>query len=137
MDRQPQCPMPGGKGGGMNRRSFLATTAAAGISASLVSTADAECDPLLSLINEYRDQMALFNAAGDLSDEDDAALMAATWEPAYDRLCYDPPAPTTDAGAIAAIRLIVNEAETCGYQPDMIFNVLSVAAAYLERRAAS
>ena len=81
--------------------------------------------------------MAIFNTSGDLSDEEDAALAAVTWQPSYDRLCNDPPAPTTMAGALAAVRLIADEAERCGYQPELFVNVLTVAADYLEGRASS
>ncbi|MBC6714710.1 hypothetical protein H9Q09_00730 [Aurantimonas sp. DM33-3] len=94
-------------------------------------------DPMLALVSEYRKGVAVFNASGDLTDAEGEALAAATWRASYERLCTAPPAPTTDAGAIAAVRLVRQECSGCGYQPALIENVLSAVMVFLEGRAAA
>lgn len=129
----------------MNRRQLLATTSAVasiGLCAGIVAGAPgctpapaAEPDALLDLVNEYRKELAVFNTSYGLSPEEDKALQAATWEPAYDRLCSDPPAATTLAGALAGFRLVADEEDNCGNQPDLTINVLRAALAYFDARA--
>lgn len=129
----------------MNRRQLLAATGAVtslSLCASIVAGAPgctrapaAEPDALLDLVNEYREGLAVFNASGDHSPEADKTLQAATWEPAYDRLCVAPPAATTLAGALAGVRLVADEEESCGSQPDFTINVLRAALAYFDGRA--
>ncbi|WP_427026575.1 hypothetical protein ACP4J4_20370 (plasmid) [Aureimonas ureilytica] len=129
----------------MNRRQLLATTGAVAslaLCAGIVAGAPgctpapaAEPDALLDLVNEYREGLAAFNASGDLSPQEDRALQAATWGAPYDRLCTAPPVATTLAGALAGIRLVADEEENCGQQPDLTINVLRAALAYFDGRA--
>ncbi|MGB3897007.1 MAG: hypothetical protein WA973_00455 [Mesorhizobium sp.] len=93
-------------------------------------------ETLLSLIQEYREQMAINNATecGDLSEED--ALAEATFRPSYNRLCTNPPAATSLEEAIVAIRLVADEEESCGNQPDLTIKVSRAALTFLEKVAA-
>lgn len=88
-------------------------------------------DTLLSLIREYREQMTINNAADCDAGEEDA-LAEATFRPSYNRLCTNPPAATSVEEAIAAIRLVADEEDSCGNQPDLTVNVLRAALAFLE-----
>ncbi len=94
-------------------------------------------DPLLALVSEYRKGVAVYDASGDLPDEQNEALAAATWRASYERLCTAPPAPTTNAGALEAVRLVCQESVGCGYQPALIENVLSAVTVFLEGRVAA
>ncbi|MEF2551335.1 hypothetical protein VQ042_08145 [Aurantimonas sp. A2-1-M11] len=94
-------------------------------------------DPMLALVNEYRKGVAAHNAAGDLPDDENEALAVATWHAFYEQFCTAPPVPTTDAGAIEAVRLVRQECSGCGYQPALIENVLAAVATFLEERAAA
>jgi hypothetical protein len=89
-------------------------------------------DPLLALVNEYRRQLAINDKTecGDLADEE--ALAEATFRPSYNRLCTNPPAATSYEGAVAAIRLVADEEENCGGQPDLTVKVLRAALVFLE-----
>lgn len=89
-------------------------------------------DPLLALIQEYRKQLAINNETecGDLASEE--ALADETFRPPYDRLRTNPPAATSYEGAVAAIRLVADEEENCGGQPDLTVNVLRAALAFFE-----
>ncbi|MGB3536827.1 MAG: hypothetical protein WBA42_01570 [Mesorhizobium sp.] len=92
-------------------------------------------DTLLSLIREYRQQMAINNATecDDLAAEN--ALAEATFRPSYNRLCTNPPAATSLEEVAAAIRLVAEEEETCGGQPDLTIKVSRAALAFLEKAA--
>jgi hypothetical protein len=96
---------------------------------------DTMADPLLALIQEYRKQLAINDATecGDLASEE--AVADATYRPSYNRLCTNPPAATSYEGTLAAIRLVADEEETCGGQPDLTVNVLRAALVYLDGRA--
>ncbi|NDV88775.1 hypothetical protein GTW51_18940 [Aurantimonas aggregata] len=94
-------------------------------------------DPMLALVIRYGKGVATYGASGDLPDEQNEALAAATWRASYDRLCTAPPAPTTNAGAIEAIRLVRKESVGGGYQPALIENVLTAVTVFLEGRAAA
>lgn len=92
-------------------------------------------DPLLDLVQEYRRQLAINDEADvdDLAAEE--ALAEATFRPSYNRLCTNPPAPTSMEGALEAIRLVIHEEETCGGQSDLTCNVLRAALAFLDGEA--
>ena len=92
-------------------------------------------DTLLSLIQEYREQLAINNAT-ECDDGDEDALAEATFRPSYTRLCTNPPAATSLEEAIAAIRLVAGEEETCGNQPDLTIKVSRAALTFLEKVAA-
>ena len=92
-------------------------------------------DTLLSLIQEYRQQMAINNATECEAYEEDA-LAEATFRPSYNRLCTNPPAATSLEEAVAAIRLVADEEETCGNQPDLTIKVSRAALTFLEKVAA-
>ncbi|MFC3208196.1 hypothetical protein [Aquamicrobium soli] len=88
-------------------------------------------ETLLSLIQEYREQLAINNATEcDAGDED--ALAEATYRPSYNRLCTSPPAATSLEEAIAAIRLVADEEATCGGQPELTVNVLRAALTFFD-----
>ena len=93
-------------------------------------------ETLLSLIQEYREQLAINNATecGDLAAE--IELAEATFRPSYNRLCTNPPAATSLDEVAAAIRLVADEEETCGGQSHLTVNVLRAALTFLERQAA-
>lgn len=55
--------------------------------------------------------------------------------PSYNRLCTDPPAATSLEEAIAAIRLVADEEETCRNQPDLTVKVSRAALAFLKQSA--
>jgi hypothetical protein len=93
-------------------------------------------DALLSLIREYREQLAINNAAPDVDDLDEDALAEATFRPSYNRLCTSPPAATSLEEAIEAIRLVADEEENCGNQPDLTIKVSRAALTFLEKVAA-
>lgn len=88
-------------------------------------------DTLLSLIQEYREQMAINNATECEACEEDAPA-EATFRPSYTRLCTNPPAATSLEEVAAAIRLVADEEETCGRQSDLTVNVLRAALAFLD-----
>jgi hypothetical protein len=83
-------------------------------------------------VNEYRKQMAINNAMDDVDAADEDALAEATFRPSYNRLCTNPPAATSYEGALAAIRLVADEEENCGGQPDLTVHVLRAVLAFLE-----
>lgn len=90
-------------------------------------------DLLLDLVREYRHQIEVFNASPpDMSIEEDDELAAATWQPHYERLCTAPPDATTLEGAVEAMRLVHDEQERCGSQPDLTINVLRAALAFFD-----
>lgn len=90
-------------------------------------------DTLLSLIQEYREQMAINNATDCEAYEEDA-LAEATFRPSYNRLCTNPPAATSLEEVAAAIRLVADEEENCGGQPDLTVNVLRAALAFFDAK---
>ena len=90
-------------------------------------------DPLLDLVQEYRRQLAIYDGKPEVPDED--AYAYETFRPAFDRLCTNPPHATTREGAVEAIRLVIDEEETCGNQPDLTCNVLRAALAFLDGEA--
>jgi hypothetical protein len=100
--------------------------------AKAVKAGGRKTDPLLVLIHEYRKQMAINNAVEDVDLADEDALAEATFRPSYERLCNNPPAATSFEGAIAAIKLVADEEETCGGQADLTVNLLRAALVFLE-----
>ncbi len=76
--------------------------------------AAASPDPLIDLIECYRERMACFNANARGSDDDYDALADATYVPLWDELCNNPPAPTTYAGAIAGLEFTAAELKDHG-----------------------
>jgi hypothetical protein len=101
--------------------------------AVLAEYAEPAQDPMLALVRQYREGIAAYGASSDLPDEQNEALATATWRASYERLCSAPPVPTTNAGAIEAIRLV------CGYghDPELIKNVLTAVTVFLEGRASA
>lgn len=92
-------------------------------------------DPLLELVQDYRQQLAAFDRSpASLTDDEDQALAATTWVPLYERLCNAPPHATTLNGAIEAVRLVRDEEAKCGFQPDLTINVLDAALAFFDER---
>lgn len=123
-----------------NRRAFLTAGSALGVLAALAAPADlmpkveaATDDPLIGLIATYRAGMLAYDTDENVGTGDadyDARREAETWGPAYAALTEAPPPAVTFAGAVAAVRLVVDEgAETC----DLHIPLLEAALAYLER----
>lgn len=93
-------------------------------------------DPLLDLVQEYRSHHAIYNASRAPDGSDEERTLHAAWYDPYARLMDDPPAATTLAGAIEAIRLVRDEERDCGGQPDLTINVLAAALAFFDTRMA-
>jgi len=88
-------------------------------------------DPLLDLIRGYRAAMQAYNASPiDLDDEDNPDFPG--FAERYHRLCNEPPMALTMTGAIEAVRLVVEEEDKCGNQPDLTIRVLLAALAYFD-----
>ena len=90
-------------------------------------------DPLLNLIEEYYEAAAVVNSIREDVQEDDPREQPF-WN-AYNRLCENPPRPTTPAGALAGIRYVRDEGRDCGSHPDLTVNVLTAVLAYLKGAA--
>ncbi len=96
----------------------------------------AERDPLLDLIREYREQVAIFNASPDgLTDEESDEVAAATMDPPWYRLRDACPVATTMEGAIEAVRLVEEELRLVG-TGGFEHAVLAAARTYFDRGAA-
>ena len=128
----------------MNRRQLLATTGAvaslglcAGIVAGVPGCAPApaaELDPLLAVVTAYKAGLATFDIdPAERTEEEDDALRDATWGPHYHALCVGPPAATTLAGALAGIRLVLHEEETCGASQGLHYQHAARCARLLRR----
>jgi len=95
----------------ITRRGFFGHTAGAytaiamgaGASASLVH------DPMLDLIQRYRAAITYFNANAPEDDDASDALADVTYSPLYDQIIDNPPAITTDRGAVEALRAVLSE----------------------------
>lgn len=123
-----------------SRRALLKAGGSLGVLAALAAHADlmpeadaAEEDPLIGLIATYRAGMVAYNTdanAGIGDDAYDERRAAETWRPAYAVLTEAPPPALTFAGAVAAVRLVVDEG---GETSDIHIPLLEAALAYLER----
>ncbi|MBO0903820.1 hypothetical protein [Jiella sonneratiae] len=90
-----------------------------------------EQDPIIAAIEAYKAGNAAYEAgANDVSTpEEDDALAASTWLPAYRQLAYETPKATTRAGAAAALRAALDEGDTCD---DVTAPLMRAALAWLE-----
>lgn len=93
-------------------------------------------DPLHQLVNEYTHHHAVFNSAKVEEGSDEYQALHDAWFEPYMRLGGTPPKATTLEGALAAIRLVADEEEKCGSQPDLTVNVLRAALSYFEGASA-
>lgn len=95
-------------------------------------------DPLLQLIQTYRSEFARYNAElpDNASNEEADRFADATFNPPFERLLYDPPAPTTREGALEGIRVVIEEAKTCSVPDELITGVLAYSLAFLEAEGA-
>ncbi|WP_427026576.1 hypothetical protein ACP4J4_20375 (plasmid) [Aureimonas ureilytica] len=94
-----------------------------------VHVAPEAADPMLALVSEYR---RLHESLSDIPDDDEAnQRWADVLAPLWARLTQTPPAPTTHAGAAAAIRLVRDESRG-SYAPDLIQKVLTITADALD-----
>ncbi|GGE24674.1 hypothetical protein GCM10011390_50140 [Aureimonas endophytica] len=124
---------------GPSRRSFLAASvsavAAAGSVAMMAPATSiaAPYDPLLDLIRRYEAEEARFNATPHETDEEAEADIVHLDELFYE-LRDNPPAPTTEAGAIAAVKLVHDffQHSSGGIE----FSLIAAAAAYFDGRTA-
>ncbi|MCL8385861.1 hypothetical protein [Xanthobacter aminoxidans] len=114
----------------------LGTLAALAAPAALRSNAEAAADdPLIGLIQTYRAGTAAYGSdekVGTGDDAYDARREAETWGAAYAVLTEAPPPALTFAGAVAAVRLVVDEEGETG---EAHIPLLRAALAYLERDA--
>ncbi|ALN75820.1 hypothetical protein [Aureimonas sp. AU20] len=94
-----------------------------------VEVAPETADPMLGLVREY--QRLREGQNGILDDDEADRRWAEVVAPSWDALTQEPPAPTSNAGAAAAIRLVRDESNG-SYNPDLIRNVLTVVADALE-----
>lgn len=94
----------------------------------------AEPDPLLAVIGDYRRNMAVFNASGEMTSDEDDALAAATWRPHYNALRTGQPAATSLTGAVAALRLAAEDMEGC-QDTELVGGLVRAALAYFDGRA--
>lgn len=69
--------------------------------------ADADDEPIIRLIKAYRAAVQVYNA----SDDDSAEYAEATYSPTFRILSNSPPVIQTSAGAIAAMRHVIDEAD--------------------------
>lgn len=90
-------------------------------------------DPLLEAIEEYRAGLAAYDAADELEDgtPEAEAFIAATWGKLY--FAETLPAPTTSAGAAAAIQCALDEDALID---DVVERLLRAVLAYLGAQAA-
>lgn len=117
----------------MNRREIIA---GAGIAALALPAIAAPAigkvhDPLLEAINDLKAADAAFNALPSERMSDKAfheSAIEATYGPPYDRLSFDPPAATTRAGALAALRL----AHEWECYDDLAANMVAAALEFFE-----
>lgn len=97
--------------------------------------ADDPRDPLIALISDYRAQLAIYNASGDQTNDQDDVLAAVTIDPPWYRLRDDCPVPTTMEGVIEGLRLLhkeLNEGGTGGFE----LGVLAALVSYFDGRSA-
>jgi hypothetical protein len=71
--------------------------------------AAAEPDPILALIEEYRQAYAQHGAALDAQDDDQSTLACNAQADAAQKLCHT--APTTPAGLAAVLSFVINVTE--------------------------
>lgn len=125
----------------MNRREALRTLAAGGATGALaagaiVATVPAEAttpDPLLDLVSLYRATVNTLEASGIEDDDAFEAEYDRIVEPLWHRLRDETPIATTEAGALAAIRLANEEMRHTadGFAPPLV----AAAVAYFDGRA--
>ncbi|MGR9349970.1 hypothetical protein [Rhizobium leguminosarum] len=119
----------------LTRRQLIATSSAAAVVgvaglvpiAAVAAVAD---DPILSAIGDYRHGWAEFHA----SDDRMAEVMSHLWKAPYAVLANWTAPATTRAGAMAALRLAVDEDEN-GDSP-VVGTMMRAALAYLEQEGA-
>ena len=129
--------MPAAEGmpiiGRFSRRVLLGAIASipatAGATALKVTVVDA--DPLADAIAEYHAQMAEFMAipVDEITNENEAALVAATYEPAMNLLWHDTPPATSNHGVAEAVRYAL---DTNSLIDRMAEAVLRSALTYLD-----
>jgi hypothetical protein len=114
----------------MTRRSLLSAIPAVGL-VPIIPAIAAPVDPLLDLITEYRQQVAVFAAIpdDDLTKDSEPEYVAATYEPSMNDLLYRTPQTRSLAGVREAIRLAFTESGFCCILSE---NVLRSALAYLD-----
>lgn len=129
--------------GRFSRRAMLVGLAAAAVpalggavEAPVMPQAVATSDPLADTIAEYHAGMADFMAIPleQITEENEAALVAATYGPANDRLWHDTPLPTSLRGVREASRYAVKED---GFIDRVAESVVKAALAYLDREIGS
>lgn len=94
-----------------------------------VHVAPEAADPMLALVTEYRRLHEHQIAIPEDSEAD--RYWTETMAPLWDQFTNSPPAPTTKAGAAAAIRLVRDECQG-GYSPELINGLLTIVADTLD-----
>lgn len=89
-------------------------------------------DPLLELVQAYRRHHDAYNASNAPDGSDEEVAMHDAWRAPYDQLCTVPPNATTLEGVTEAIRLVADEEENCGNQPNLTIKVLRAALAFFD-----
>lgn len=107
-----------------------ATAAAAAEGLPEFNLATCPADPLIELIQRYREQLARFSANVKGSDEEWDALASVTYMPPWDELCNSAPAPTTYAGVLAGLEFLDEELKHQTYS-DALAAVLRRCVAFL------
>lgn len=126
----------------VSRRAFLHRTASIGAASVVagcvmqVPTAEAEpADPLVALLAEYHRNDTIWWNASDAYEDDDGynALYVATVKPLFQRLRDNPPAATTQAGAVFALQFVADqEARLANWNASQ--SVTKAALAYFDAR---
>ncbi|MBB3913893.1 hypothetical protein [Rhizobium fabae] len=122
----------------LTRRQLIAASSAAaavGVAGMApIAAHAAAADPILDAVSAFRAGMADFNANAPLDDAGTNAYSAISWKPPHAVLTtWTAPAISRD-GAMAALRLAVEEEDT-GDSP-LVGPMMRAALAYLEQEGA-
>ena len=112
----------------MNRRCFIVSTAAVGLVAGSIP-ATAASDPMLSLLNRYREVNNYLNASPMDDDEEVDAYCVKYIDPIRDEIAMHTPAITSQAGVRESIRAVLKEQSIAN---DFEHSLLKSALAYLD-----
>ncbi|WP_205935939.1 hypothetical protein [Rhizobium leguminosarum] len=123
----------------LTRRQLIAASSAAAVVgvagiAPIAAHATVADDPMLDAIAAFRAGMADFNANAPHDDAGAKAYSAISWKPPHAVLANWTAPASTRAGAMAALRLAVDEEDT-GDSP-LVGPMIRAALAYLEQEGA-
>ncbi|ACE89498.1 hypothetical protein RHECIAT_CH0000505 [Rhizobium etli CIAT 652] len=121
----------------LTRRQLIAASAAVAVGVTAVAPIAAHAaaaDPLLDAVAAFRSGMADYNANAPQDDAGANAYSLISWMPPHAVLANWTAPAATRAGAMAALRLAVDEEET-GDSP-LVGPMMRAALAYLEQEGA-